>query len=114
MAQSSAAGHVPSADATVASAANDIDAVFEDVRARGESSSGNTPPRGSYASVSRVPVVPVVPDVDVPSSGENVLPCRPLSVSFQPRYFLPAGDVFEALSNADLDSSNVSCVQRLF
>ena len=63
--------------------------------------------------MSRVPVVSAVPDVDVMSSGQNVLLSRPLSVSFQPRYFLPAGDVFEALSNADLASSNVSCVQQL-
>ena len=111
MAQSSAAGHVPRADATVASAPNDF--VSQDVSARCESSSGNTPLRGSYAAVTRVPDVSTVPDVHVPSTGENALPNRPLSVSFQPRYFLPASDVFDALSNADLDSSDVSCVQRL-
>lgn len=52
-------------------------------------------------------------DVAVPSVGENVLPNPPLSVSFQPHYSLPASDVFEALSNADLNSSDVSCVKRL-
>ena len=45
--------------------------------------------------------------------SENSLPTRPLTVSFQPRYFWPACDVFDALSNADLQSTDISCVQRL-
>ena len=81
-----------------------------DVNVQSESSSGNAPLRGSYASATRVNRVP---DDVLPVTGENVLPNRPLTVSFQPRSFLPACDVFEALRNAELDNTDVSCVQRL-
>ena len=58
-----------------------------------------TPLRGSYASAARDPNAPhVTANVD----PENALPSQPLSVYFQPRYFLPARDVFEALSAVDL------------
>ena len=43
----------------------------------------------------------VVADDDVIAVSDNSLPTRPLSVSFQPEYFLPACDVFDALQNAD-------------
>ena len=96
-------------DATRASVSGCDDRV-NNVNVQSESSSGNVPLPGSYASATRVNRV--LDDV-IPVSGENVLPNRPLTVSFQPRYFLPACDVFEALRNADLASSDVSCVQRL-
>ena len=89
------------------------DSVVDDASLRCESFFENAPLRGIYASVARVSGVSTADDVAVPSTGENVLPNRPLSVSFQPRYFLLPSDVFEALSNADLNSSDVSCVQRL-
>ena len=73
---------------------------------RSENHSVVTPPRGSYAAAARD--LNVQPNVD----PENVLPSRPLSVYFQPRYFLPARDVFEALSAVDLDTSAISCLQR--
>ena len=84
----------------------------ENVSARCESSSETAPLRGSYADVASVHRTSVAVD-DVSHVTENSLPTRPLTVSFQPRYFLPACDVFEALSNADLQSTDVSCVQRL-
>ena len=96
-------------DATRASVSVDDDRV-NNVNIQSESSSGNAPLRRSYASATRVSRV--LDDV-IPVTGENVLPNRPLTVSFQPRYFLPACDVFEALHNADLDNTDVNCVQRL-
>ena len=84
----------------------------ENVSARCESSSETAPRQGSYADVASVHRPSVAVD-DVSNVTENSLPTRPLTVSFQPRYFLPACDVFEALSNADLQSTDVSCVQRL-
>ena len=53
----------------------------------------------------------VAADDDVIAVSDNSLPTRPLSVSFQPEYFLPACDVFDALQNADLQSTDVTCVQ---
>lgn len=96
-------------DATRASVSVDDDCV-NNVNVQSESSSANAPLRRSYASATRVNRV--LDDV-IPVTGENVLPNRPLTVCFQPRYFLPACDVFEALRNADLDNTDVSCVQRL-
>ena len=78
----------------------------EDVSARRESSSENAPLRGRYAAVAGVNRS----SVDV---SDNSLPTRPLTIFFQPRYFLPACDVFDALSNADLQSTDVSCVKQL-
>ena len=96
-------------DATRASVSVD-DERGNNVIVQSGSSSGNAPLPGSYASVTRVNRVP---DDVIPVTGENALPNRPLTVSFQPRYFLPACDVFDALRNADLDNTAVSCVQRL-
>ena len=84
----------------------------ENVSARCESSSETAPRQGSYADVASVRRTSVAVD-DVINVTDNSLPTRPLTVSFQPRYFLPACDVFEALRNADLQSTDVSCVQRL-
>ena len=96
-------------DATRASVSVDDDRV-NNVNVQRESSSENAPLRGSYASATRVNRVP---DDVIPVTGENALPNRPLTVSFQPRYLLRGCDIFEALRNADLDNTNVSCVQRL-
>ena len=85
----------------------------ENVSARGESSSENAPLRGSYAAVAGVNCVTSAVDDQVNAVAENSLPTRPLTVSFQPQQFLPACDVFEALSNAELQSTDVSCIQRL-
>ena len=43
---------------------------------------------------------------------ENELPSRPLTVFFNPRTSVPAAEVFTALQTANVDSSDVSCVQR--
>ena len=43
---------------------------------------------------------------------ENSIPERPLTAFFRPRSFLPAQDVFSALSEAGIDGSNISCIQR--
>ena len=43
---------------------------------------------------------------------ENNIPERPLTAFFRPRSFLPAEDVFSALSEAGIDGSNISCIQR--
>ena len=48
-----------------------------------ESSSENAPLRESYAARANR-----VPDDIIPVSGENVLPNRPLTVSFQPYSYL--------------------------
>ncbi|XP_044170611.1 uncharacterized protein LOC122954627 [Acropora millepora] len=85
----------------------------ENVSARGESSSENAPLRGSYAAVAGVNRVTSAVNDQVNAVAENSLPTRPLTVSFQPQQFLPACDVFEALSNAELQSTDVSCIQRL-
>ena len=55
----------------------------------------------SYARVAGVNPSSVVADDDVIAVSDNSLPTRPPSVSFQPKYFLPACDVFDALQNAD-------------
>ncbi|XP_068691795.1 uncharacterized protein [Montipora foliosa] len=65
--------------------------------------------RGSYASALRAGEPT---DEVVVVDPENDLPGRPLTVSFQPRSFVPAHDVFEALRSADIDNSAVSCIQR--
>ena len=43
---------------------------------------------------------------------ENNIPEQPLTAFFRPRSFLPAEDVFSALSEAGIDGSNISCIQR--
>ena len=83
------------------------------VSVRCESSSENAPLRGSYAAVAGANRGSLAVNDDVIAVSENCLPTRPLTVSFQPQHFLPACDVFEALSNAELQSTDVSCVQRL-
>ena len=98
------------ADVLVTSAAHGLSS--EIVSARCKSSSETAPLRGSYADVASVHRTSVAVD-DVINVSENSLPTRPLTVSFQPRYVWPACDVFVALSNADLQSTDVSCVQRL-
>ncbi|KAK2546823.1 Zinc finger CCHC domain-containing protein 3 [Acropora cervicornis] len=98
------------ADVGVTSAPHGLSS--ENVSARCESSSEAAPVRESYADVASVHRNSVAVD-DVINVSENSLPTRPLTVSFQPRYFLPACDVFDALSSADLQSTDVSCVQRL-
>ena len=44
--------------------------------------------------------------------AQNELPSRPLTVAFNPRTRVPANEVFTALQEANIDSTNVSCVQR--
>ena len=76
-------------DATRASVSVDDDRV-NNVNVQRESSSENAPLRGSYASATRVNRVP---DDVIPVTGENALPNRPLTVYFQPRYFLLPDDL---------------------
>ena len=97
------------ADVGVTSAPHGLSS--ENVSARCESSSEAAPVQESYADVAGVHCNSVAVD-DVINVSENSLRTRPLTVSFQPRYFLPAFDVFDALSSADLQSTDVSCVQR--
>ena len=85
----------------------------EDVSTQAESSTENAPVRGSYADVAGANRNSVAAVDDVITVSDDSLPTRPLTVSFQPRFFLPVCDVFEALSNAELQSTDVSCVQRL-
>ena len=53
----------------------------------------------------------VLPVAYVPDQ-ENELPNRPLTAFFTPRYRVPANEVFEALKEAGVESSDISCVQR--
>ena len=65
--------------------------------------------RVSYASPTRTNVR----NDDVSATDpENHLSGRGLTVLFHPRCFVASGDVFTALSEAGLDSTAVSCVQR--
>ena len=43
---------------------------------------------------------------------DNALPNRPLTAFFTPQVRLPASDVFTALREANVDSKDVSCLQR--
>ena len=65
----------------------------------------------SYARVAGENPSSVVADDDVIAVSDNSLPTRPPSVSFQPKYFLPACDVFDALQNADLQSTDTAWVR---
>ena len=53
-----------------------------------------------------------VSSVPVVVRDENALPNRPLTAFFTPQVRLPATDVFTALREANVDSSDVSCLQR--
>ena len=46
------------------------------------------------------------------ADAENELPTRPLTAFFSPRYRVPANEVFDALKDAGVNSSDISCVQR--
>ena len=72
------------ADVGVTSAPHGLSS--ENVSARCESSSEAAPVRESYADVASVHRNSVAVD-DVINVSENSLPTRPLTVSFQPRYF---------------------------
>ena len=53
-----------------------------------------------------------VSSVPVAVRDENALPNWPLTAFFTPQVCLPASDVFTALREANVDSSDVSCLQR--
>ena len=60
---------------------------------------------------------PVVPKKDVSAGAavvhdENALPNRPLTAFFTPQVRLPATDVFRAFHESNVNSSDVSCLQR--
>lgn len=69
----------------------------------------NAPFRGSYSSALRAGKST---DEVIVKDQENDLPGCPLTVSFQPRSFVQAHDVFEALRSTDIDNSAFSCIQR--
>ena len=79
------------------------------VTARGAETPNKSAPVQSFSSgvseknVSSVPVV---------VRDENALPNRPLTAFFTPQVRLPATDVFTALREANVESSDVSCLQR--
>ena len=43
---------------------------------------------------------------------ENALPNRPLTALFTPQVRLPAADVFRDFRDSNVNSSDVSCLQR--
>ena len=53
-----------------------------------------------------------VSNVAVPVQDENALPTRPLTTFFTPQVRLPAADVFRAFRESNVNSSDVSCLQR--
>lgn len=53
-----------------------------------------------------------VSNVTVPVQDENALPNRPLTAFFTPQVRLPAADVFRAFRESNVNSSDVSCLQR--
>lgn len=53
-----------------------------------------------------------VSNVAVPVQDENALPNRPLTAFFTPQVRLPAADVFRAFRESNVNSSDVSCLQR--
>ena len=53
-----------------------------------------------------------VSNVAVPVQDENALPNSPLTAFFTPQVRLPAADVFRAFRESNVNSSDVSCLQR--
>ena len=53
-----------------------------------------------------------VSNVAVPVQDENALPNRSLTAFFTPQVPLPAADVFRAFRESNVNSSDVSCLQR--
>ena len=51
-------------------------------------------------------------NVAVLVQDENALPTRPLTAFFTPQVRLPAADVFRAFRESNVNSSDVSCLQR--
>ena len=49
---------------------------------------------------------------NVPVQDENALPTRPLTAFFTPQVRIPAADVFRAFRESNVNSSDVSCLQR--
>ena len=49
---------------------------------------------------------------NVPVQDENALPTRPLTAFFTPQVRIPAADVFRAFCESNVNSSDVSCLQR--
>jgi len=99
------AGNDASLDAVV------VDKSQEDVVAvvRGAETPNKSVPVQSFSSVVSEKNVSSVPVV---VRDENALPNRPLTAFFTPQVRLPASDVFTALREANVDSSDVSCLQR--
>ena len=81
---------------------------FEESASASENSSGSRA-TGSYAEATRGERRE---DHDQVVDLDNNIPERPLTAFFRPRSFLPAEDVFSALSEAGIDGSNISCIQR--
>ena len=81
---------------------------------RSSDSRSGRPARTSYAEAARdarpPPEATAAPELTV--DPENDVPGRPLTAFFRPRSFLPADDVFQALTESGIDGSNISCVQR--
>lgn len=99
------AGNDASLDAVV------VDKSQEDVVAvvRGAETPNKSVPVQSFSSVVSEKNVSSVPVV---VRDENALPNRPLTAFFTPQVRLPASDVFTALREANVASSDVSCLQR--
>ena len=79
------------------------------VIARGAETPNKSVPVQSFLSIVAEKNVSSVPVV---VRYENALPNRPLTAFFTPQVRLPASDVFTALREANVDSSDVSCLQR--
>ena len=108
-------------DASVSCSARQDDSVISNTPSGVDSPSSQSFPPSSqnvrsvessgpgYAALVRGPnpdLVVYVPD------EENELPTRPLTVYFNPRSSVPAAEVFTALQAANVDSNNISCIQR--
>ena len=53
-----------------------------------------------------------VSNVAVPVQDENALPTRPLTAFFTPQVCLPAGDVFRAFRESNVNSSDASTAHQ--
>ncbi len=65
----------------------------------------------SYANAAKDNEIQEEPPVAFVTDEENVLPGRPLTASINPRGRVSSSEVFEALHEAGVDATNVSCAQ---